>query len=370
MFGIWLLSFCLYFTKYSWLGLVVLTITASFLVISRKQIYLSFQTLVLAIFIFVFFIYGSFARLDIWREAAVTSLFHLVSLIVLFDLIKPRFNFTQFLMCARILIAICFITYIAGSVLNYQHFFLTSAAGLPRFESIFSEPSYLALVLLLFLAIFLLDKNSVRKYSPEKLALIVGITLSTTITGIVGILFLFGILFVSSGWLKKYALFISFSAAIILFWIFIDKAWMNFFEYRINRIILGEIDRSSYIRLAGSFQVIYHALDQAPIFGLGFGHMPTYIEQNYESFQALYKQDNDGIWYKNTNVDNGFAWLIFNFGLVGLASYIFLLLAKIKNKKIPLWFASTIIFLLFFTGSFVSPLGLGWIGLQYDDHEV
>jgi hypothetical protein len=200
--------------------------------------------------------------------------------------------------------------YSATSYINYF-----SAISFGRFSSLFAEPAYYGILMVLDLIIVIFNSNSARLSTKhnriEIFIIIMGIWLSTSTAAIIFVVFIIGVYMITSKNVDKYyILILILSILFFLFFVFENSMLLSFFVEKITTLASSGRVGWSYSRLndLSSWQFL---------FGVGMGNFGVVYDSSYF---------------------NQVTGLIIEFGLLGvICFFIYLVVFFFKRKTLSLF---------------------------------
>lgn len=249
----------------------------------------------------------------------------------------------------------CLIADIPNSLWRYYSYSEDSGSGIPRLQSFFYEPSYLALlfspVLLYFLLKVLFKRGN--KKSITYLFLTIIPILATWSFGVIAAVIIaisVAVLYYSIVFFKvnKYLLGLLVLGPFVFTLLLVLSPEI---ATRIGNILSGD-DGSAKGRITDSFIIANYLINEkSPIFGIGLGQIKVFGEEYIQNYYGYQK------WYR-VSIPNAFAETLAIFGYLGGAIRLFLQLFLFYYRKcyknlfsITLF---TFIFVYQFTGSFIT----------------
>lgn len=359
MFIFWFVSILFYWTKFPHMGTLVIVLGAVWNVFFNKSFSYS-NIMISLIYISIILISNAVSSIingiDLKYES-MTVFFHLIVLCMSFALLNLKISNKKFLRTYFILFSFsCLFFALIGRYIYTDLFYYTNSSGVMRYQFLFSEPSYLAIYCcLILLTIWFYGVGFDRKLSVVvEVSLIVTILLTASGSGMFILCFLvltkFGISFRT--------IMLSSMLSLPLFFLMPSEI-LGFIFHRYEQIATGSLGASTTIRFIAPFHALGNMLDNNPLFGVGLMNYQDYILDNYSDFFIFMKTDSEGNLIYNTNIDNGWALLFFNTGILGGFLVTLLLMTRIKLGYINKVSFCSLSFMLLFVGAFVHPLFLG-----------
>lgn len=366
MFTIWLTSILLYWSKLPYLGLALLLLSVLIQYIRNTKVThvniiyaISFVAITYVLWIYKVYDYNQ--GINNISES-INTILHLSILIGCFVLIAPKFQRKTFLNYCFIFSLISVILFFWGQlsiILNKSSiFFFKTATGVYRYEMTFAEPSFLAIyscILLYF--IFNEFKFKGAKVYFISFSLFLNVFMSFSGSGLILLGVIFILLFRFS--LRSLTLMVI-SLCVSIPLLITYTSLPTVVEDRVGRLINNNVDPSTYLRFVAPVLLVLDTFESRPLLGSGLGLSDELILNNYSNYLYLLKKNEKGDSIYNTNIDNAWASLIFNTGIIGFLIVVLLLYTNKKNG----FETNTLIFFictLFFAGAFIHPLFVGMI---------
>lgn len=177
-----------------------------------------------------------------------------------------------------------------------------------RPNSFFSEPSYFAIYLLPTLVLLLNNKSYLLS-----LFVFTSLVLSTSSLGIIGGLLILVVYSIVNKSIRRLLLYIvGLGALIMLVVFFLNLEWL--IQFNLSKIT--NLQNESSIRLIGYLEYFQLMPEINQLIGVGFFQLSNYFSN-----------------YNLSNYSNAFVLNLINFGIVGLAAYIFYIIYSLYNEK-------------------------------------
>ncbi|MFL1010596.1 hypothetical protein [Flavisericum labens] len=249
----------------------------------------------------------------------------------------------------------CLVVDIPNSFWRYYSYSEDGGSGIPRLQSFFYEPSYLALlftpVLLYFFLNVLFNKANKKNTTYFVLSLIPVLAtwsfgvIAAVIIAVAIVVCYYSVIYYR---INKYILGLLILAPFGLLLLFLFNTEIS---VRIVNIFSGD-DGSAKGRITDSFFIANHLINEkSAIFGIGLGQIKVFGEEYIQNYYGYQK------WYR-VSIPNAFAETLAIFGYLGAAIRLFLQLFLFYFRKcyknifsITLF---TFIFIYQFTGSFIT----------------
>lgn len=346
-----LLASFLYLADQMPLAILLLLATSLLkLISSRVKVCLSDFYLILAAILS--YGYGVYSN-DREILTGLVSVFHLITLICIFAVMRPLFDRNQFNTFTNWYIFLALTSYFVTLIVPIESMYYTEFSGSNRYKFLFHEPSFLALfsAFLLYLQVFKAGvKTMVSLLKTIFLTSLVFLTLSGS--GLMMVAIIAFMYFSRQLTPKKmfFAFIAAFLGVVAVYFMVSEIAYIN---TRVELISSGSYGSSVTLRFIAPIQILMNVANDIPILGTGYGYHEGYILANKANFALLYANGQYSV-----NINNLWALLVFNFGFVGTAIVLPLILYKhfrqFKGKDFVFLFS-----FYMFIGTFASPIFFG-----------
>lgn len=350
------------------LGYGVLSVLALYSIKSAGKIYLDWKVGLFSLFGILSYSVGLFLHEFDPALKSFATVIHFVTLCSFLSLARIEFNIDQVTLFAKIYIGLAYAsTLVLGTDLASLFYFIDEG-GTRRFSFLFSEPSFLGLFSSMLCFLLLSYGGAKKKVDFLLISALIGLVfLSLSGSGlfVLGISFL--TFFVSRpfskiliGRLATLSL-----VAVFLLGVLYVSDFGGFLFDRIDNFLLGGDDRSAELRFVATSMLFQYAIEHNFWFGSGFGLHAEYISKNYNNFIYLLKLTFEGEDIYNTNIDNGWVFIVFSGGFLGLlvtlSLYIYSAVRALSFRS----FFVLVFSILFFSGAFIHPLFLGMFFIRF-----
>lgn len=364
----WLLSILLYWTPAPYLGTLTLVFGAGYELVSSGRIHVSRKYLIVLALAVMSYVWGVEGNRFEPTEKTLITLAHFALLALLLDLGRIRFDSSQLTRFVSIFVTLGVVLSLSSYTSLAPFLYFEDAHGALRYKFVFSEPSYLGIfAAFLFFLIVNYGREIGRVEYLQLGALLVLMLLSLSGSA----LMLVGLAMAIQLWSKPisrasvrslvFFLVIGGVALVVLY----NYEFGGFLFNRITNLLEGGDDKSAEIRFLASYYLLLDSLENRLWLGTGLGFHAEQILSHYSSYSYMLKLSFEGDDLYNTNIDNAWVFVLFNFGLIGF----FLLLALFAYcaREARGW-RGVYLFLavaMFFSGAFIHPLSLGGFFLSF-----
>lgn len=269
--------------------------------------------------------------------------FFLVLMPFLFN-VRGKINIEDGLYCfSFVSVSLNVVTYIVGFI-NSQFFsiFFIRALDFSRFQSIYNEPSLLAIA-----SVFTHFTLELKVTRISRVFQIINFLILVATGSASGVILMGIVSFVHYVLINKStkAIF-AFLLITILFGLISTE--FGFLNNRITLFLNNEIDNSFILRFIAPMDIVQLALNHNPLVGVGFSNLDDFIVKNISILnkQRLF----DGT--ITTSINNGYSILITSVGYFGVLAFIWLFINAVKsnsNRRLG-WLIPFIILYPFFSG--------------------
>lgn len=309
-----------------------------------------------------------------WSPSLFSVLHFSILLLVVSNLSRTKFTGGRELLCWM---KIYGSVMVLAAVLAYggvcPDFLFVAGGGVPRFEFVFREPSYLGLYNALLFGWILTETKKLDAGGWCAMSAIF-LTGLLSLSGGGGIVLIFVVL---SQWrrllVNRRGLLLSFVTLLLIVPALLplpfDEGVMvnqiGFVESRLERLISGQADMSARIRFIAPWHVMSDVLSTHTYFGVGFGWSETYLWENWQMYPEFQKINPDGTLLINPNIDNVFYYVIINTGVVGFLIFLVIIFkgywGRLGKKSLRFTLLLTV---MLFSGAIIHPLFALWVQMS------
>lgn len=368
MFFGWLVVVMLYWSPLPFLGYGALMALALYSLKSSGKIYLDRKVAIFVFFGICSYAAGLFLHGFEPTSKSINTLAHFATLCFFLSLARIEFNNDHVLIFAKIYVFCAYASTLTLGTELASLFYFIDESGAKRFSFLFAEPSFLGLFSAMLC--FLLLSYGVLKDKLDYLlvvALIGLVFLSLSGSG----LFVLGISFVALFFSKPLSRALVgkfFALSLVAIFALVALYFSDFGGFlfdRIENLFKGGDDRSAELRFVATAMLLDYTVKNNFWFGSGFGLHAEYISRNYNEFIYLLKLTFEGEDVYNTNIDNGWVFMIFSSGFFGFLVVISAYLSSAIRALGYRSFFVLVFSMLFFSGAFVHPLFLGMFFVRF-----
>ncbi|WP_300435900.1 O-antigen ligase family protein [Zoogloea sp.] len=368
MFFGWLVVVMLYWSPLPFLGYGASMALALYSLKSGRKIYLDRKVAIFVIFGICSYGAGLFLHGFEPTSKSINTLVHFATLCIFLSLARIEFNQDHVSLFAKIYAFGAYASTLTLGTELASLFYFIDESGAKRFSFLFAEPSFLGLFSAM-LCFLLLSYGAVKKKVDYFVisALIGLVFLSLSGSG----LFVLGISFIALFFSKPLSkaligrfFALSLVAVFALSMLYVSDFGGFLFD-RIENFFKGGDDRSAELRFIATAMLLDYTVENNFWFGSGFGLHAEYISRNYNNFIYLLKLTFEGDDVYNTNIDNGWVFIIFSSGFFG---FLVILSAYLASAIKALGYRSFFVLvfsMLFFSGAFIHPLFLGMFFIRF-----
>lgn len=361
MFLSWLFAIFFYWTEYFYIGFLICILSAIWEIWRSKKKTVEFRFFLLGLLFFSSYLYGHFVYQQVNVTGPAISTIHMLLVTLSCAITRPKYSNDQFkIFVFPFVVSATFLSIIGRFVWSDSLYFV-NVYNVWRYEFFFSEPSYFA-IFSCFILYFVLFKLNVADKSKKILIFlsIVNIVLTTSGSGLLLLLFLMVLKVLKSPIVTKLKIILLIALVTpISYPLFNDTIAWQFISERATKNLSGNIDRSAQLRFLAPKYLSEYTVKNYPIFGVGYGHTKTHIQNNYSEFEYMVKINSDGDFYNNSNIDNSWVALFFSTGILGVLVFSCCFYYSRLQKKITHSFLVFVMVVMFFSGSIAQPLIIG-----------